>query len=59
MADDRFLGRRIFRFVIGVELTGKDVLPKLLWLRKKDRGFIGKPIKCLMSTGILNSGPQG
>lgn len=30
----RFLGgKKIFKMLIGIELTGKDVLPKLMWLR--------------------------
>ena len=33
---NRFLGRRIFKSLVGIELTGKDVLAKLLWLRKKE-----------------------
>jgi len=32
----KFLGRRIFSMVAGAELTGKDGLPKLLWLKEKE-----------------------
>jgi len=30
----RFLGRKAFKFIVGIELTGKDVIPKLMWLKE-------------------------
>lgn len=32
----RFLGRQVFAMVAGAELTGKDGLPKLLWLKENE-----------------------
>jgi xylulokinase len=29
----KFLGRRVFRSIVGIEITGKDVIPKLMWIR--------------------------
>ena len=49
---NRFLGRRMFKSIVGIELTGKDVLAKLLWLRKRSLRSTRKPIKYSMSTGI-------
>ena len=31
----RFGGRKAFKALVGIELTGKDVIPKLLWLKEK------------------------
>jgi xylulokinase len=30
----RFLGRKVFKSIVGIELTGKDVIPKLMWLKE-------------------------
>lgn len=30
----RFLGRKVFKLIVGIELTGKDVIPKLMWLKE-------------------------
>jgi xylulokinase len=49
----RLLGRRVFKSVIGVEITGKDVLPKLLWLRKKEPQIYSKTDKVLDVNGYL------
>jgi xylulokinase len=32
----RFLGRRVFAAIAGAELSGKDGLPKLLWLKENE-----------------------
>ena len=32
----KFLGRRVFAMVAGAELSGKDGLPKLLWLKENE-----------------------
>lgn len=29
----KFLGKRVFKSIIGIEITGKDVIPKLMWIR--------------------------
>jgi len=49
----RFLGKRIFKALIGIEVTGKDVLPKLLWLRKKEPEIYKKTDKVLDVNGFL------
>ena len=33
---NKFLGRRIFSMIAGAELSGKDGLPKLLWLKENE-----------------------
>ena len=30
----RFLGKEVFKSIVGITLTGKDVIPKLIWLKK-------------------------
>lgn len=30
----RFLGRKVFKSIVGIELTGKDVIPKLMWIKE-------------------------
>lgn len=32
---NKFLGKMVFKSIIGVELTGKDVVPKLLWIKEE------------------------
>lgn len=31
---NRFLGKNVFKSIVGIELTGKDVIPKLMWLKE-------------------------
>jgi len=31
---NKFLGKDVFRTIVGIEITGKDVLPKLMWLKQ-------------------------
>lgn len=31
---NRFLGRKAFKAFLGIEITGKDVIPKLMWLKE-------------------------
>ena len=31
---NRFLGRKVFKAFVGIEITGKDVIPKLMWIRE-------------------------
>jgi len=50
---NRFLGRRVFKAIVGIELTGKDVLPKLLWLRRKEPEIYKKANKVLDVNGYL------
>lgn len=30
----RFIGKEVFKAVVGIKLTGKDVIPKLIWLKR-------------------------
>ncbi len=30
----RFMGKEVFKSIVGITLTGKDVIPKLIWLKK-------------------------
>ena len=56
---NRFLGRKIFKSLIGVEITGKDVLPKLLWLRKREPEIYRKTDKVLDVNGYLKFRASG
>jgi xylulokinase len=49
----RFMGRKVFKSIIGIEITGKDVLPKLLWLRKKEPDIYRNTDKILDVNGYL------
>ena len=44
---NKFLGRRIFALIAGAELSGKDGLPKLLWL-KENEPQIYQEMKCFL-----------
>ena len=39
---NRFLGRKIFKKIVGIEVTGKDVIPKLIWLKNKRPQLFGE-----------------
>jgi len=56
---NRLFGRKFFKSVIGVELTGKDVLPKLLWLRRKEPEIYSKTDKVLDVNGYLKFRASG
>jgi xylulokinase len=56
---NRFLGRKVFKSIIGVEITGKDVLPKLLWLRKKEPEIYNRTEKILDVNGYLKFRASG
>ena len=32
----RFMGRKAFKAFVGIEITGKDVIPKLMWLKEHE-----------------------
>jgi xylulokinase len=49
----KFLGRKVFKALIGIELTGKDVIPKLLWLKKNKPELYSKTEKFLDVNGYL------
>ncbi|MCO5248651.1 MAG: FGGY family carbohydrate kinase [Chitinophagales bacterium] len=46
-------GRKIFKLIVGVEITGKDVIPKLLWLKDKKPEIWNKTHKILDVNGYL------
>jgi len=50
---NRFLGRRVFKGIVGIEITGKDVIPKLMWLRDKMPEIYRKTDKFLDVNGFL------
>lgn len=49
----KFGGKRIFKAIVGVEITGKDVIPKLLWLKDKEPEIWQKTHKVLDVNGYL------
>lgn len=50
---NKFLGRRVFKGLVGIELTGKDVIPKLLWLKKKENDIYTRAHRILDVNGYL------
>jgi len=46
-------GRAIFKSIIGIEITGKDVLPKLLWIKKHEPDIYQAMDKVLDVNGYL------
>lgn len=46
-------GRGVFKAVAGVELTGKDVIPKLLWIKEKQPHLFKQTYKFLDVNGFL------
>ncbi len=49
----KFGGKRIFKAIVGVEITGKDVIPKLLWLKDKEPSIWKETHKVLDVNGYL------
>ena len=49
----RFLGRPIFKRITGVELSGKDVIPKLLWIKEQRKDIYNETYKFLDVNGFL------
>jgi xylulokinase len=49
----KFGGKKIFKAIVGVEITGKDVIPKLLWLKDKKPDIFQKTHKFLDVGGYL------
>lgn len=45
--------RRIFKTIVGTELTGKDVIPKIIWLKDKQPDIYNKTHKILDVNGYL------
>ncbi len=50
---NRFLGKSIFKKVTGIELSGKDVIPKLLWIKEQLPEVYNKTYKFLDVNGYL------
>ncbi|MBP7257374.1 MAG: FGGY-family carbohydrate kinase [Chitinophagales bacterium] len=48
-----FGGKRIFKLIAGIELTGKDVIPKIIWLKDKHPEIYKKTHKILDVNGYL------
>lgn len=46
-------GKRLFRNIIGVEITGKDVIPKLIWLKENRPEIFRNTYKVLDVNGYL------
>ena len=49
----RFLGKAVFKAIVGIEITGKDVVPKLIWLKEKLPDVYAKTHKVLDVNGYL------
>ncbi len=49
----RFLGRKVFKSIVGIELTGKDVIPKLMWLKETHPDIYEKTQYFLDVNGFL------
>jgi len=49
----KFGGRRIFKAIVGVEITGKDVIPKLLWLKENQPDIFKQTHKFMDVNGYL------
>jgi xylulokinase len=49
----KMLGPGVVRFVAGADPSGKDVVPKLLWLRKHDPATFARAETCLDVKGYL------
>lgn len=50
---NRFLGKSVFKKITGVELSGKDVIPKLVWLKENEQEIYNKTYKILDVNGFL------
>jgi xylulokinase len=49
----RFGSKAIFKAIVGIELTGKDVIPKLMWLKEKRSDIFQQTHKFLDVNGYL------
>jgi len=49
----KVLGPRVFAQIVGAEATGKDVLPKLLWLKENEGQVFSRTAKFLDVNGYL------
>jgi len=49
----KFLGEEVFKSFVGIKLTGKDVIPKLLWLKEEEPQIYDKTEYFLDVNGFL------
>jgi xylulokinase len=49
----KFGGKAIFKKIVGIELTGKDVIPKLIWLKQEIPTIYQRTYKFLDVNGFL------
>ena len=49
----KFLGKKVFKAIVGIEITGKDVIPKLMWIRDHLPDVYAKTDKFLDVNGYL------
>ncbi|QCX34340.1 hypothetical protein FDN13_11850 [Caloramator sp. E03] len=49
----RFLGSGVFKSIVGIELMGKDVIPKLLWIKENEPDIYNKTEYFLDVNGYL------
>jgi xylulokinase len=49
----KILGPKVFAVIVGAEASGKDVLPKLLWLKENEAELFAKTAKFLDVNGYL------
>jgi len=49
----KFLGEEVFKSFVGIKLTGKDVIPKLLWIKEEEHQIYEKTEYFLDLNGYL------
>lgn len=49
----KFLGDKVFKSIVGIELMGKDVIPKLLWIKEEEHTVYEKAQYFLDVNGYL------
>ena len=52
-AMNKFLGKSVFKAIVGIEITGKDVIPKLMWLKEVKPEIFDKTYKFLDVNGYM------
>jgi xylulokinase len=50
---NRFAGKAAFKSFVGIEITGKDVIPKLMWLKEERSDLFNRTEKVLDVNGYL------
>ena len=49
----RIGGKFVFKLIAGIEITGKDVVPKLMWLKENEKDIFNRTNKFLDVNGFL------